>query len=301
MADGPYGLSPLVGVRSVLETPILDARKWAKVPSIPADAVLLDIEDSVPPDRKQEARAAVVRQVADPAPELADRVLLPRVNSLETEHGEADLTALAEAGATLVVYPKVRTARELAEARLILRSAGADPWLVPVIETARAVIDLDEIARMPKIAGFLFGPYDLATDAGFSSHYEEHLFTDAYYYAKSKLVLTGAAFDIPVYDMVAVPQLRDLALVAAAAGHARRMGFAGMATFYPPHVGVINELFAPAPEEVSAAQRVVQLYEKALAGGAAAVTVDGRHLIVQDYKRALRVLAQAEAAGDGLH
>lgn len=301
MADGPYGRSPLAGVRSVLETPILDDRKWAKVPSIPADAVLLDIEDSVPSDRKREARDAVARLVASPAPELADRVLLPRVNSLETEHGEADLTALARAGAALVAYPKVRTARELAEVRLILRSAGADPWLVPVIETARAVIEIDQIARMPRIAGFLFGPYDLATDVGFTSHYEGQLFADAYCYAKSKLVLAGAAFGIPAFDMVSVPELRDLTLVRTTAGHARRMGFAGMATFYPPHVEVINELFSPSPEEISAARKVVHAYERALAVGAAAGTLDGKHLIVQDYKRALRVLEQAKAVCDGLH
>jgi citrate lyase beta subunit len=104
------------------------------------------------------------------------------------------------------------------------------------------------------------------------------------------LVLTGAAFEVPVFDFLLTPQLRDQDQVASAADHARRMGFDGMATFYPPHVEVINAAFTPTAEAVVQAEEVVASYEAALSAGHAAAQVDGRALIVQDYKRALRTL-----------
>jgi citrate lyase beta subunit len=107
------------------------------------------------------------------------------------------------------------------------------------------------------------------------------------------LVLTGAAFEVPVFDFLLTPQLRDQDQVASAADHARRMGFDGMATFYPPHVEVINTAFTPTADAVADARRVVRVYEAALGAGDAAAQVDGRALIVQDYKRALRTLERA--------
>jgi citrate lyase beta subunit len=276
-------------VRSILESPILDAHKWAKVPGIPADAVLLDLEDSVAEDRKCEARAKVAAQLAD-TDYLGGRVALPRANALTTPHGEADLRALAAAGAQLVAYPKVGTAAELDDVAAILRDAGADPQLVPVIETARAVLELDKIAARPQIGGLLFGPFDLAVDAGITPFDGPALFGDAYHYVKSKVVLAGAAFEVPVFDFLLTPQLRDADQVASAADHARRMGFDGMATFYPAHVEVINAAFTPDADAVAHARQVVQAYEAALSAGDAAAQIDGRALIVQDYKRALHTL-----------
>lgn len=279
----------LRGVRSILESPILDAHKWAKVPDIPADAVLLDLEDSVPQPRKAEARAKVVAQLADLA-HLGGRLAIPRVNALATPHGEADLRAVAKAGAAVVAYPKAGTAGELDDVRAVLRDAGADTQLVPVIETARAVLELDKIAALPQLGGLLFGPFDLAVDAGITPFDGPALFADAYHYAKNKMVLAGAAFGVPVFDFLLTPQLRDSPQVASAADRARRMGFDGMATFYPPHVEVINAAFTPTAEAIARAEEVVRVYEAALSAGNAAAQIDGRALIVQDYKSALRTL-----------
>jgi citrate lyase beta subunit len=287
---------PLRRVRSILESPILDAHKWAKVPGIAAGAVLLDLEDSVAEHRKDEARAKVTAQLADLA-YLGGRVAIPRVNALTTPHGEADLRALAAAGAEVIAYPKVNAATELDEVSAILRDGGADPQLVPVIESARAVLELDEIAARPDIGGLLFGPFDLAVDAGITPFDGPGLFGDAYHYAKSKLVLAGAAFEVPVFDFLLTPQLRDSDQVASAVDHARRMGFDGMATFYPPHVEVINAVFTPTDDAVAHARQVVRVYEAALNAGDAAAQIDGKALIVQDYKRALRTLERRDLAG----
>jgi citrate lyase beta subunit len=283
--------SPLAGVRSILESPILDPRKWAKVPGIAADAVLLDLEDSVAQQHKDEARGKVAAQLAN-LDYLGPKVAIPRVNALDTAEGEADLRAVAAAGAQLIAYPKIGAAAELDDVRAILRDLGADPYLVPVIETARAVLELEQIAARPRIGGLLFGPFDLAVDAGITPFDGPALFADAYHYAKSKLVLAGAAFEVPVFDFLLTPQLRDQHQVEAAADHARRMGFDGMATFYPPHVTVINAAFTPTADTVAHARQVVRAYEAALRSGDAAAQIDGEALIVQDYKRALRTLGR---------
>lgn len=282
-------MGALAGVRTILETPILDEHKWAKVPQLPTDAVLLDLEDSVPPDRKTEARAKVLDYLDRPG-FFGGRVPIPRVNALDTPWGRDDLAALAGRGVRLLAYPKLRSAGELTEVRSLL---GPDTGIVVIVETARAVLELAEIARVPGVAGFILGPSDLAVDAGWSLFADGALFADAYHYPRSKLVLTGAAYDLPVYDMAFVPELRDLDQVRAAARQSRRMGFTGMATFYPPHLPVIAAEFTPSDDERAAASRVVAAYEEALARGAAAVQVDGRALIVQDYKQALRTLGRS--------
>ncbi|MGH3320958.1 MAG: HpcH/HpaI aldolase/citrate lyase family protein [Streptosporangiaceae bacterium] len=282
------GRGTLTGVRGILESPILDERKWAKVPSIPADAVLLDLEDSVPPERKEEARARVLSYLDRPD-FFGGRLPVPRPNPLDTPWGPDDLRALAGRGTRLLAYPKVRSATELREVRAL--AGGAE--VVVIIETARAVLELETIAREPGVAGLILGPSDLAVDAGWTLFADGRLFADAYHYPKSKLALAGAAYGLPVYDTVFVPDLKDLGQVRTAALHARRLGFAGMTTFYPPHVDVINEVFSPSEEEVTAAREIVSAYERTRAGGSAALRVGGRAVIVQDYKRALRVLERA--------
>jgi citrate lyase beta subunit len=284
----------LEGVRSILESPILDERKWAKVPSIPAHAVLLDLEDSVPSDRKDEARAKV-SQYLGRSDFFGTKLPIPRPNGLDTPWGRDDVRALAARGVTLLAYPKARTADEILELQRLLREGGADPGIVVIVETARAVVELESIARVPGVVGLILGPSDLSVDAGFSLFDEGGRLSDAYHYPRSKLVLVGAAYEMPVFDTVFVPELRDAAQVEAAVTRARRLGFAGMATFYPPHVETINRVFTPSDAEAAAARATVAAYEEALARGAAAVQVAGRAVIVQDYKRALRVLASVRA------
>jgi citrate lyase beta subunit len=277
----------LSGVRSILETPILDDRKWSKMKSVPCDAVLLDLEDSVAPQRKLEARRRVLDELRSPD-RLGRRIGLPRVNALDTEWGSDDLRALAEAGVALLIYPKVSTVQELAEVRRL--SGGAE--VIVIVETARAVLNLEAIAQAG-VAGFINGPADLANDVGWQMFTDGALNASAYGYLASKLVLVQAAYRTPVFDTVFVEDLRDSAEVAAAVDRSRRMGFAGMATFYPPHVQVINEAFSPSEAEVQAARRTVEAYEGALAKGDAAIRIGGEAVIVQYYKNALGVLARA--------
>ena len=278
-----------LSLRTVLEAPILDDHKWAKVPHISSDAILVDMEDSVPPERKLAARDKVAATIADPG-SLVGRVLIPRVNSIQTEWGADDLKALAEVGAPRIAYPKVETRAELDEVRRMLESHGAAPDLFLVIESARGILELEQLASAPLVTGLLFGPYDLAVSAGYTLFDGDDLFEPALYYPRSKLALAGAAFGLACFDMMFVADMRDAEAVRARARFSKKLGFTGVATFYPPHVDIINDVYTPSAEEVAEAEHIVDVYESAVSGGHAATSKNGRALIVQDYKKAQLVL-----------
>lgn len=285
-----------LGLRTVLESPILDDHKWAKVPQIPSDAILVDMEDSVPPERKAAARDKVTATIADPGP-LAGRVLIPRVNSIQTPWGIDDLKALAAVGTPRLAYPKVESRVELDEVLAILRTQGVTPDLFLVIESARGILELEQLASAPQVAAMLFGPYDLAVSARYTLFDGDDLFEPALYYPRSKLALAAAAFGLACFDMMFVSDMRDAAAVKARATFSKKLGFTGVATFYPPHVDIVNEVYTPSTEEIVEAERIVEVYESALSGGQAATSRDGHALIVQDYKKAQLVLDRARQAG----
>lgn len=281
-----------LSLRTVLEVPILDEHKWGKVPHIPSDAVLVDMEDSVPPGLKPAAREKVAATIADPGP-LRGRVLIPRVNAIRTEWGLDDLRALAAVHAPRIAYPKVESRTELDEVRNVLDGYGAAPDVFLVIESARGILELEQLASAPRVAGLLFGPYDLAVSAGYTLFDGDDLFEPALYYPRSKLALAGAAFGLACLDMMFVADMRDFAAVRARATFSKKMGFTGVATFYPPHVDIINDVYTPTAEEVTKAEHIVEAYESALRDGRAATSRDGHALIVQDYKKAQLALGRA--------
>lgn len=280
----------LAGVRSILETPLLDPHKWQKIHDMDVDAVLLDMEDSVPPARKLLARERVVACIDDPR-ELGGSLGLPRVNRLDSEWGHDDLCALAQHGAPLIVYPKIHSAKELDRIGQVLADHGSHARIIPIIETAQAVLELESIAAHERTAGFLFGPSDLAEDVGWSLFSDDRLFASVYYYPRSKLALTAAAFHIPVFDFILTPNLRDSVQIERAVRDAKAFGFTGVSTFYPPHLEIIRSVFTPSSEEIANARQVIAIYENAMSKGAGAVQIDGHAIIVQDYKRAKRLIA----------
>lgn len=288
----PDDLSPHHALRSILETPILDQHKWAKIPELSADAFLLDMEDSVAPAAKRDARERVIEFLGRPE-YFAGRPAIARPNALGTPWGGDDLRALAGARPRVIAYPKLRDPSELDEALAILRAGGAEPDVLVIVETARAVLALERIASHPAVSGLMFGPSDLALDAGFDVYDGPALHAAAYHYPKSKLILCAAAHRLPAFDMVMVPDVCDGAQVQAQLRESRRLGFTGAATFYPPHLETIHATFRPDAEAIAQAREIVVAYEDALQRGAAALAGDGRTLIVQDYERARRVLQRA--------
>jgi citrate lyase beta subunit len=289
----PDRAAPYRAVRSVLETPILDDRKWAKVPDIPADMMLLDLEDAVPPALKDRARDKVVEYVRDPS-YLNGKLVLARPNHLHTPWGREDVIALAQAGVTCMAYPKIRSLDELLEVLDLLAEHGANPDVWAIVETAGAMMDLKEISRHPNVVAMMFGPGDMSVDLGVSLLESDGRLNAVFEPMKSQAVLAAAAARVAVTDIVFAPDYRDLDEVRHRAQQSRTRGFSGLATFYPPHVEIINEVFTPSEREVSAARELVETYEDVLAAGRpAALTSRGETILVHDYEKALGLLAKA--------
>jgi citrate lyase beta subunit len=280
-------------VRSVLETPIMDERKWAKVPSIPADMMLLDLEDAVPPGLKEQARERVVRYVRDSS-YLGDKLTLARPNHLSTPWGAEDLAALGESGVTCMAYPKLRSIEELLEVLELLESYDARPDIYAIVETAGAMMDLREISRHPQVVSLMFGPGDLSVDIGLPLMEPDGRLNRVFDAMKSQVVLAAASARIGVTDIVFAPDFRDLAEIRNRAEISRMLGFTALSTFYPPHVEIINDVFTPSHEELADARATVELYGAVLAEGkAAALTERGETILIHDYEKALSLLAKA--------
>jgi citrate lyase beta subunit len=283
------------GIRSIIETPLLDDRKWAKIPAIPADAIFIDLEDSLPPARKEEGRARAVRVLAEPG-YLGGRITISRPNDLRSPWGLDDIQALAEAGVTCVALPKLRSVDDLLEAQQIFRSAGADPDIFAIIETAQAVLEVARIAATDKVVALMFGAGDLSVDSSIPLLGPDHEQNPAMITPKVQTVLAGSAFGRLTTDIAFLPDIRDLAETRRRYGQSRQIGFTAGVTFYPPHVEIVNEIFGPSPADVEDAELVVAEYEAALAAGNPAVQLaGGRVLLVHDYDKALKVRERAAA------
>jgi citrate lyase beta subunit len=280
-------------IRSIVETPILDDRKWAKIPDIAADAFMLDLEDSVAPTRKIEARERVLSYLNEPE-FFGDRLVIARPNNLNTPWGYDDVVALAQANVTHMAYPKASSAEEIDEVLDILAENGATPVLFPVVETAGAVFDAAIIAKNPSVGGLFTGIGDLSVDANLSFYDGKGNISGALTYARTIVVLASAAHGRSSTDTLFVKNIRDETEIRATIDVARRAGFTSLVTFYPPHVALINELLRASASEIDEALQLVGRYEEALALGNPAVLLpNGQSILALDYERAVRLLAIA--------
>jgi citrate lyase beta subunit len=282
--------------RTYLLTPTMDERKWAKVPDIPADALYVDMEDSVIPELKQRARDKIADLVSDPA-FLGGRDFVCRPNNLSTPWGREDLEALAEVRAPFVVYPKARTVDEVREVNDIFTRKGANPDLMILVETPHTVQRLQAIASCERVTALEFGPFDLALEAGIELFEGADMFRDGFLYAMNKCVMVGRALGLELVAAIAVKDLRDVDAVQRAAEYARRLGFTGMVTFYPPHVPVINAVMSPSADEIAWAQTVVAAYQGGVQEGRGAISVQGRAVTVHERQVAEQLLTAARTEG----
>ncbi len=282
-------------MRSILEVPILNEKFWSKVPEVAADAIMLDLEDSAAPASKTAARARIVEALGSPD-YFGGRTVIVRVNNLVTPWGREDLKALASVdGDFLVCYPKAETARELAEAQSVLRSGGPGRGLHVMIETARAMIELDRIASSDGVEGLHFGYVDYAADIGSRAFAEsgDELFAPANHYAQTKIAVAAAAYGLFASGGSLVPDYRDLGKVRAFVRRWADLGYTTCIAVSPRHLDLINELLAPSAEEVAAAQALCAAYEDAIRNGDPAAVLGNKVITMPDYRVATLTLTRA--------
>jgi citrate lyase subunit beta/citryl-CoA lyase len=277
--------------RSVLYVPGSNARALEKARTLPADGLILDLEDAVAPSAKEEARRRVLAALARDA--FGHREVGVRVNGPATPWGAEDLAAAARSGADAVVLPKVERAEEVRAAEGALAAAGAPPGLALwcMIETPRGVLAAADIARATARVGCLvMGTSDLVKDLR-----ARHTPGRAEVLASLGLVLLAArASGLAALDGVHL-DLADEAGFEAACRQGRDLGFDGKTLVHPRTIEAANRIFAPSPEEVLDARRVIAAHAEAEAAGSGVAVVDGRLVEALHVAEARRVVALAEA------
>jgi citrate lyase subunit beta/citryl-CoA lyase len=275
--------------RSVLYMPGANERALEKAKTLPADALILDLEDAVAPDAKAEARKRVCAAVA--SGEYGERELVIRTNGLDTEWHADDLRAAAEAGPDAILIPKVNSAAEVHQVERALSNAPDHTAIWAMVETPIAMLHAHEIASAsPRLTVLVMGTNDLAKELQ-----AEHVPGRAPLLAGLSLALLGARAAGKVILDGVYNDVQDLAGFEAECLQGRQFGFDGKTLIHPKQIEPCNRVFAPSEEEVERSRRIIDAFEEASRAGRGVVTVDGRMIENLHVENARRVLALAEA------
>ena len=275
--------------RSVLYMPAANDRAIEKAQTIPADAIIFDLEDAVAPDAKTDARGKAVAAVQSGL--YGNRELTIRCNGLDTEWGSDDIIAAAAAQPSAVVIPKIDSVEYVDRVAALLDAAGATEVMIwPMIETPTAMFHVREIAAHPRVAVLVMGTNDLAKELRSplvpGRHpLVAHLATALLAAREAgKVILDG------VYNDVKNPDGFE-----AECRQGMEMGFDGKTLIHPSQVDPANDIWAPSADDIEHAGRVIVAFDEAVADGRGVVTVDGRMIENLHVDNARRVLATADA------
>jgi len=285
-------------MRSKLFVPGSRPELFAKALASDADALSIDLEDAVAAERKGEARTLVGQFLDSPEVLASTKLIIVRVNALDTPHFEADVLAVANRRLDLLNLPKVESAEQVRAGVAALDHAstanGYEPTLrvLANIETPRGLRCATEIAAAhPRVAGLQLGYVDLFSPAGIERHDAANVHA-----AMFAVRMASAEAGIFAYDG-AYPDVQDDGGFRAEAGMARRLGFLGKSCIHPRQVPVANEIFRPTEKEIAHAQRVVEAAREAAAMGIGAFTVDGKMIDAPAVRRAHVILEFARMRG----
>jgi citrate lyase subunit beta/citryl-CoA lyase len=273
-----------------------NARAMEKARSIPADALILDLEDAVAPDAKEIARRQVCEAVT--ARGFGRREVIVRINALSTGWGEDDLTAAISAKPDAILAPKISTLSDLhaLEERLVRHHADASIALWAMIETPLAILNIAALAGAGgRLACFVMGTNDLIKELR-GQHMPDRANLSA---ALGLSVLAARAHGLAAIDGV----FNDIQEVDGFAAHCRQaksFGFDGKTVIHPSQVDVCNVTFAPSAEEVDAARKVIAAFDLPENRDRGAIKLDGRMVerLHADIARRTVALADAIAAMD---
>jgi citrate lyase subunit beta/citryl-CoA lyase len=279
--------------RSVLYMPGANERALEKAKTLPADALILDLEDAVAPDAKEAARERVC--AAASSGDYGRREVTIRVNGLDTEWHDADLRAAAQAGPAAVVVPKVNSAGDVHNIERGLELAGAPEHtkIWAMVETPVAMLHAEEIAAASeRLTVLVMGTNDLAKEL----HAEFVPGRAPLLGGLSLALLAARATGKVILDGV-YNDVKDAEGFEAECRQGRQFGFDGKTLIHPSQLEPCNRIFAPSDEEIEQAQKIIAAFEEAEAAGKGVVTVDGRMIENLHVDNARRTLALAEAIG----
>jgi citrate lyase subunit beta/citryl-CoA lyase len=285
-------------MKSLLFVPADNERKLAKAAACGADALAFDLEDSVLPDRKPEARRMLAAYLPTYAGKSQPWV---RVNDLASGELLKDLAAVVRLAPVGIVLPKIRGPEDLETVSHYLdmaevaadRPPGSTRILAVCTETASAVLRMGEIARgtFPRLQGLCWGGEDLSSALGAGDpRAPDGSWRPVYEHARTQCLLAAHALGVEAIDTVYV-DFKNPDGCRANSAAARYDGFTGKIAIHPDQVTIINAAFTPSADELAHARRVVE----AFASGAGAVSLDGKMYDIPHLKAAQRLLASAAA------
>jgi citrate lyase subunit beta/citryl-CoA lyase len=279
--------------RSVLYMPGANERALEKAKTLPADALILDLEDAVAPDAKVQARERVCAAAA--SGEYGGREVAIRVNGFGTEWHDDDLRAAAQAGPPAVLVPKVNSAAEVHGIERALESAGAPEHTAiwAMVETPVAMLHAEEVAAAsPRLAVLVMGTNDLANEL----HAEHMAGRPPLLGGLSLCLLAARAHGKAILDGV-YNDVGDLAGFEQECEQGRAFGFDGKTLIHPKQLEPCNRVFAPSQEQVEHSRKVIDAFDEATRSGRGVATVDGKMIENLHVVNARRILAMAEAIG----
>jgi citrate lyase subunit beta/citryl-CoA lyase len=257
-----------------------------------ADALVLDLEDSVPERQKAAARTLARRWI----PKLASkrRLIFVRLNGLRTRVTRDDLMAVVQKGVAGVVLPKTESAQDLRDLDVLIREAemehGVRPGdirTMPLIESARGVLRCEDIARASdRLCGISIGAEDYTRDIGVGRDSNGA----ALQHLRAVVVQVATAYGLVPVD-TPYPDYKDETRLQAETRLAKAVGLKGKYAVHPSQVGVINRIFSPTKDEVEDARRIVEAYDAAVKRGIGAVALDGRMVDAPIAERARALIA----------
>jgi citrate lyase beta subunit len=275
--------------RCLLFMPGDDLKKIQKGISLGVDVVVMDLEDGVAHNRKTEARVTIAAALRDLDFGRSERMV--RLNPIGSGLEHDDLAAVLPHRPDSLMLPKVEQAEQVQWVSQQLE--GTSIRLLAIIETARGIVNLKEIATASdRLDALIFGAEDLAGDIGATR-------TTAgweVFYARSAVVTHAAAFGLQAIDTLCI-DFNDEAALIADAQLGVHLGFSGKLAIHPKQVNVIQTIFTPTDEQIAAAQRLVTAHDEQQAHGTGAFALDGKMIDMPTIRAAQQILAKARAAG----
>ena len=285
--------------RSLLFVPATAERFIAKAHTRGADAVILDLEDSIPPSGKAAARAALAGAV--PRVSQAGAAVVVRINQ-PLSSAVPDIAAAVQPGVAALMLTKVlgpdhvRLIADMVTEREVARGmAVGSTRLLALVETAAALPQMAGIAAAdPRMAAMGIGGEDLATELGAAPTAD-----GLYVWAAHCIAACRAAGIVPMGSLGSLANLEDLEGYRAGLRRARALGFAAASCIHPAHVPVINEEYGASEQELDRARRLVAAFDAALSEGSGAVAFEGQMVDLPIAERARRLLVRAQSWSSG--
>lgn len=286
--------------RTLLFMPGDDKKKIIKGASLDVDAVIMDLEDGVALNQKDVARQIVTECLKDTAINFGKTARLVRINPPRQGLQAADIAETIHGVPDGYVIPKVESAREiqnishtLIERELYMGLAPDTIKLLAIIETARGVVNLREIAQADsRLIAIMFGAEDLAGDMGAIRSAEGW----EVFYAKSKLVTTATAFGLQPIDTPYI-DIDNIEGLKADTERSMKMGYTGKLLIHPKHIAPVAEIFTPSDQEIARAQELIHLHDEQQASGTGVFRYEGKMVDMPMIRAAERVLTRARLAG----